>query len=140
MRLFLSFLIFSFTMSCSAEPAGNKIKIAQNEIDCTDIQTSAQVDHCVKKEMEASNTLLSNTSLSLEKRIKLAYSANLKLGTELIEISRNAQTAWLTFRDQSCKINTFEVEEGTPAYITATNDCIIQMNTHRIDELNELLN
>lgn len=137
MKLLHTFLLVVSATSCMAQPS--KTTLLADEFDCTDINTSSQLDDCIHKEIMSSITLLSNEFVSFEKRSKHVYAADPKLGKELIEIVREAQDAWITFRDRNCKIEAFEVEKETLAYITTINNCVIRMNTGRIEKLKNLL-
>lgn len=137
MRLLHAFLLVVFATSCMAQPPKNNPRT--DKLDCTVINTSAQLDACVHKKMVTSNALLLNEFVSFKKRVKRVYAADLKLGNELIEKVRKAQDAWIAFRGKNCSVDAFEVEEGTPAYITTVNNCIIRMNAKRIEELKKLM-
>lgn len=76
---------------------------------------------------------------SFEKRAKQVYAADPALGKELIDKVRNAQDAWLSFREKNCSVEVFEIQKGTPAYITTMNNCIILMNAERLKALKKLL-
>ena len=137
MRLLHAFLLVISATSCMAQSP--KINHLTDKLDCTAINTSPQLDDCVHKQMMKSNTLLLNEFVNFEKLAKHVYAVDPKLGKELIEKVRKAQDAWITFREQNCSVDAFEVEEGTPAYITTVNNCIIRMNAERIKELKMLL-
>lgn len=138
MRLLHIFLLAISATACMAEPSKTTSLIVDDS-DCTDIRSSSQIDDCIHKEMMNSNVSLSNALVSVEKRVEQAYAADLQLGQELIEIVREAQHAWLAFRDKDCKIQAFEIEKDTPAYVTTINNCVIQMNDNRIEELKNML-
>ena len=76
---------------------------------------------------------------SFEKRANQLYAPDPALGKELIDKVRNAQDAWLSFREKNCSVEAFEIQVGTPAYITTVNNCIILMNAERIKVLKKLL-
>lgn len=138
MRLLHIFLLAISATACMAEPS-KTTSLVVDDSDCTEIRSSYQIDDCIHKEMMNSNVLLSNALISVEKRVEQAYAADLQLGQELIEIVREAQYAWLGFRDKDCKIQAFEIEKDTPAYVTTINNCVIQMNDNRIEELKNML-
>jgi uncharacterized protein YecT (DUF1311 family) len=135
MKLLHIFLFVISATSCMAQPP---TPLADKPY-CTDINTSSQVDDCIHMDMMNSQTLLSNELLNFEKRVKHVYEADQKLGKALIQIVREAQDAWITFRDKNCKIEAFQIEKEMPAYVTTINNCVIQMNTRRIEELKSLL-
>jgi len=137
MKLLHIFLFVFSATSCMAQTL--KATSLADEPDCTDINTSSQLDDCINKEMTNSKTLLLNEILNFEKRARQVYASDPKLGKELIETVGEAQDAWITFRDRHCKIEAFQIEKEMPAYVTTINSCVIQMNTKRIKELKNLL-
>lgn len=137
MKILHIILLFIFASSCMAHAP--KATALTDELDCTNINTSPQLDDCVYKGMMNSKNLLSNEYLSFEKRAKNVYAADSKLGKELIKIVREAQDAWIAFRDKTCKIEAFEIEKKAPAYATTINNCVIRMNIERIKELKNLM-
>jgi len=138
MKLLYILLLVCSAASCMAQPP--KTNTLADDFDCTDINVSPKLDDCIYKEIMNSKTLLSDELLSFEKRAKNIYATDMKLGKELIEIVRGTQDAWIAFRDRSCKIEAFQIEKKTPAYITTINNCIIRMNNGRIEKLKNLLN
>ncbi|MBI1422112.1 MAG: DUF1311 domain-containing protein [Gammaproteobacteria bacterium] len=138
MKLLYAFVLIISATSCMAQTP--KISHAEKKLDCTDITTSPQLDACVHHKMVQSNALLMNEFSEFEKRVKQTYTADLKLGNDLIEKVRKAQNAWVTYRQLNCSVEAFGIEEGTPAYNTTVNNCIIRMNTKRIKALKKLPN
>ena len=138
MRLVQFIILLFFITSCMAQPP--MTSSVSDELDCSEISASMQLDDCVYKAMMTSNTDLMNELARFEVRAASVYEADPALGKELIDVVRQAQDAWVSFRDTNCRVDAFEVEEGTPAYITTMNNCIIRMNAVRIEELKRLLN
>lgn len=123
--------------ACVAQPTN--IKSSTDEFDCTTISISPQLDECIHKQMLSSNARLLAEMRSFEKRAKHLYAPDPALGKELIDKVRNAQEAWLRFREKNCSVESFEIQVGTPAYITTVNNCIILMNAERIKVLKRLI-
>lgn len=137
MKILLAFIILIFSASCMAHPLEADSLLGDD--DCTEITASFQLDECVSKELVSSNSLLANELEKFEQRAKNVYAADQELGKKFINTVRAAQEAWLIFRDRSCKIEAFEVEPETPAYVTTINSCVIRMNSERGEELKYLL-
>ena len=134
----LSFFLFIISASaCVAQPTN--VKPSTDELDCTSISISPQLDKCIHKKMLSSNARLLAEMGSFEKRANQLYAPDPALGKELIDKVRNAQDAWLSFREKNCSVEAFEIQVGTPAYITTVNNCIILMNAERIKVLKKLL-
>lgn len=137
MKLLSIFLFIIFASACVAQPTN--VKPSTNELDCTAISISPQLDECIHKQMLSSNARLLTEMGRFKKRAKQLYSPDPALGKELIDKVRIAQDAWLSFREKNCGVEAFEIQIGTPAYITTMNNCIILMNAERIKVLKKLL-
>lgn len=136
MRLVQFILLLSVATSCMAQPPVTSS--LKDDLDCSNISISMQLDDCVHKAMMTSNTDLIDEIANFEMRVANIYEADPKLGKALIDVVRQAQDAWITFRDINCRVDAFEIEEGTPAYITTVNNCIIRMNGIRVEEIKRL--
>lgn len=133
----LSFLLLVLvTASCNAQPDASGQRF--ESIDCSKVTISPELDDCIKKKAQASNSLLAAELMGFEDRTRRNYAADLKLGNALINKVKEAQKAWVSYRDKNCPVEAFEIEEGTPAYITTVNSCIIRMNDERIKVLKKL--
>ncbi len=110
-----------------------------DKLDCSTITSSPQLDDCVRKLLRNSNTVPSKTLGNFKKRTKQIYAGDLKLGNELIKKVQQAQHAWVTYRNLDCHVHAFEMAEGTAAYLTTVNHCIIRMNAERVKMLKKLL-
>ena len=130
MKSLLSLLLVVFSTACMAQ--------SLDKVDCSTITISPQLDDCVKKQLKGSNIRLKNELEKFEKRTKQDYAADLKLGKARINKVKQAQKAWVKFRDLNCKVEAFEIEEGTAAHITTVNNCIIRMNAEIIKILEKL--
>lgn len=108
------------------------------EINCNNITVSPEVDHCAREKLEESKKVLLNTLRKFEDRTKRLYSADQKLGNDLIVLVKSSQEAWIIYRDLNCKLEAFEIEEDNPAYITTVNNCVIRMNSERVEMLDGL--
>lgn len=138
MKLLYVLILTISAASCMAQTP--EITHAQKTQDCTNITTSPQLDACIHNKMVNSNALLTNEISNFEKRVKQTYTDDPKLGNELIEKVHKAQKAWANFRRLNCSIEAFDIENGTPAYNTTVNNCIIRMNAGRIKALKKLPN
>jgi uncharacterized protein YecT (DUF1311 family) len=137
MNVFLAFLLVVLASYSVAQPSG-ELSEAGYPI-CVDVSTSAELDECVREKTRKSKSRLYRELENLELRVKSLYSADSTLGKELVELLYEAQDAWVSFRDESCKVEAFELEKDTPAYATTINACVIRMNTSRTEEIKELL-
>lgn len=116
--------------------AGNPETTAEPEVDCEQITISAEVDYCATKEYVTSNQQLEAALMAFERRTQTNYASDKDLGQELTTLVEQSHSAWLAFRDAQCKVEAFEIELTSPAYLTAYSACVIAMNTQRIKALN----
>lgn len=138
MKILLAFILVVSATSCMAQIP--EISQAQQKIDCTVVTTSPQLDACIRKKMLQSNARLMKEMSKLEKRVRQTYTADPKLGNKLIDKVRRTQKAWVNYRRLNCSVEAFQIEEGTAAYNTTVNNCIVRMNAIRIKALEKLPN
>ena len=137
MKMLSVFLLIISTSACMAQPTN--VNSSADKLDCTVVSNSLELDNCVKKKVLVSNSLLLTEMTSFEKRARKVYAPEPTLGKELIDKVLSAQEAWRSYRDKNCIVEAYEIEEGTPAYITTVNNCIILMNIERTNVLKKLL-
>jgi len=137
MKLLTVFLLIISSSACMAQPSN--VTSSTGDVDCSVISISPQLDACVHKQMLNSNVQLLTEMKNFENRSNELYKPDPKLGKALIETVREAQDAWLKFREKNCKMEAFEIQKGTSAYITTVNNCIVRMNEERINILKKLL-
>jgi len=135
MRLILALIMIVTTSTCVAQ---SKPTNSEDKFDCSNITISPQLDACVKQQMIKSNALLQMEMKNFQERVARAYAPAPELGKELIDLVRKSQEAWIQFRKLNCRVEAFQIEEGTAAHITIVNDCIVRMNKQRIDVLKKL--
>ncbi|MDH5178166.1 MAG: DUF1311 domain-containing protein [Gammaproteobacteria bacterium] len=130
------FLLYVFATVGVAQAAGSGA--GTGAPDCAVIQSSPQLDACVHKHWVAAEAELAAGFGAYRQRIKTLYAADAELGKKLLDKVQQAHSAWLTFRDANCRVEAFEIEEGTPAYVTTLENCLIRMNAERFDVLKKL--
>ena len=135
--IYAGILIISATACMAKTPQDSS---EEKRLDCSNITVSPQLDDCIHIKMVKSNSLLNEALSKFENRVKHAYTADQKLGNELIEKVLKAQKAWATYRDLNCRVEAFDIEEGNPAYKTTVNNCIVRMNSLRIKAIKKLPN
>src|SRR5262245_25000184 len=57
---------------------------------------------------------------------------------ELARLMADAQQAWLSWREASCRVSTFDSRTGT-AFAVYWDTCLIRMNRMRADELQYMI-
>ena len=115
--------------------------LGQNDeqVECTKIITSTKYDDCIKKNTLETNRQLEQIVSRFEVQVSEAYQADPQLGNDLIKTVLESHKSWLSYRDKHCKVIAFEIEEGTTAYITIINSCVIELNEKRMEQLNQIL-
>lgn len=127
-----SVLVFSILVAQSASARNTKLN------SCDNVSTSQQVFECSKEQRSAADLKLNEEYKSLQDRIRSQYRANTALMNELLTNVKNAQIAWISFRDKNCALYAFEIEPSKPAYKTTINNCFAKMSVDRGTELKSL--
>ena len=135
MKLIPALILIVAASACVAQA---KPTATGDKLDCSNITISPQLDACVKQQMQKSNALLLSEMKNFQQRTLRAYAPAPELGKELIDLVRKSQEAWMQFRQLNCRVEAFQIEEGTAAHVTIVNDCIIRMNKQRIEVLKKL--
>lgn len=136
MKRFIFPLIATLSGHCLADTSHSKLD--STSYDCNEITVSQQVDDCVKNKLNESNNLLTEELNLFKLRTIQNYKPDPKIGIQYINTVQKAHAAWLTFRNFECKVNAYEIDVGTPAYITTVNSCIILLNENRIKDIKKL--
>lgn len=114
----------------------SSISIASDS--CNEVDNNLQLIDCTRQQFENSNKALHSQQDALESSILSLYKADLMLGNKLVEATREAQAAWLMYRDKQCVVTVFEIETTSPVYETSTQACLTKMNHARIKQLKDL--
>lgn len=106
---------------------------------CYNVQLSEQIFLCSKKTFENSDIELNKTYKTVLSTVRKEYNSQPDLKTEFVEKIKNAQKAWITFRDTNCVVYSFQIDESSQAYETSMYSCKNDMTRRRIEELNGIL-
>lgn len=112
--------------------------ISSAALNCQKVTNNLHSMDCIQQQFYLSAKALELKQDILESSITSAYSADRKLAMALLSATREAQTAWLHYRDKQCEVSVFEIEEGSPAYETSKQACMIGLNQQRIEQLEVL--
>ena len=94
-------------------------------LDCEHISVSEQVDRCAQQDKERADAALNQSYQALLVRVHNLYPSSLLQEQEYLGKLKNAQRAWIKYRDSTCVLEAFEVEPGKPAHVTLINLCVI---------------
>jgi len=93
---------------------------------CIDKASSAaDTRECIGEELEYQDFLLNKYYKVLKKQVK---------SKEGIKVLRNAQRAWIKYRDANCEFEAFSMRNGS-GWSTLHLDCLNTMTTQRAKEL-----
>lgn len=120
-----SLSLFAVTVDASDDP-------------CSDIKISAEVDACVAHQFKNADEQLNIMYKRTLKRVVTAYKADPSLAAEMKITIKNAQRAWIAFRDANCEVYAFEIEPDTVAHTTTLKACLTKMTEKRTAELSEI--
>ncbi|MGC5703580.1 DUF1311 domain-containing protein [Pseudomonas sp. NFXW11] len=108
-------------------------------LDCTHISVSEQTDRCAQAAKEHADNALNQSYQALLARVHELYPGNLLQEQEYLGKLKNAQRAWIKYRDSTCVLEAFEVEPGKPAHVTLINICVTRLSNERSRYLEQLL-
>ncbi|KAF1072838.1 MAG: hypothetical protein GAK45_00053 [Pseudomonas citronellolis] len=116
-----------FALALLALPAAQ----ADDEDPCQVQGVSQAVDECAALQRKAADSQLNQQYQAVLHQIGSTYSNDPKLSTSFKDQLRTAQKAWVQLRDADCKVEAFEVEEGTAAHTTIVNNCVTRLTQQR---------
>ncbi|NBF03647.1 DUF1311 domain-containing protein [Pseudomonas sp. Fl5BN2] len=108
-------------------------------LDCSQISVSEQVDRCAQQDKERADDALNQRYQALLERVHNLYPSSLLQEQEYLGKLKNAQRAWIKYRDSTCVLEAFEVEPGKPAHVTLINLCVTRLSNERTHYLDQLL-
>lgn len=114
---------------------------AQEDVDCANAVTQADMNICANEEYEAAdtelNTVYKQTVAAMRaKDEELADISADYVGAE--EALKKAQRAWIGYRDGQCELAGFEARGGSLEPMLVSG-CLAQLTTARTEELKALL-
>ncbi|MDJ1464299.1 lysozyme inhibitor LprI family protein [Nitratireductor sp. GZWM139] len=118
------FAAFAFLLFASSAP------LHADELDCDDAQTQADMTQCAGKSYQAADKKLNARYGDAMKR----YESNEEARTLL----RDAQRAWIAFRDAECDLATLGVRGGSIEPMIRAQ-CLEDLTEDRSDQLEDLV-
>ena len=100
--------------------------LAQSKINCGKAETQEELNFCAKRNYMRADSELNAVQQQLFKRLTSKQKENLK----------DAQKKWLAYRDAHCKFWAADYE-GKPMYDTIFYDCMQEVTSSRMEELQE---
>lgn len=108
-------------------------------LDCEHISVSEQIDRCARQDKDRADAALNQSYQALLVRVHNLYPSSLLQEQEYLGKLKNAQRAWIKYRDSTCVLEAFEVEPGKPAHVTLINRCVTRLSNERTRYLDQLL-
>jgi uncharacterized protein YecT (DUF1311 family) len=131
MRTLLPAVVVLALLALGAHPAGAA------DVDCSDAQTTVEMNFCSEKEFDAADK---NLNAQYEKALAYIAESNLDKPYDpksWTEAMRAAQRAWLTYRDADCKgLMPMEWSGGTGSS-SAVMGCMTEKTIARTKDLKE---
>ncbi|NVD39649.1 lysozyme inhibitor LprI family protein [Ensifer sp. HO-A22] len=129
-------MLITSALLLAATPA-----LAQEDVDCANATTQADMNICSDKDYEAAdaelNTVYKQTVAAMRaKDVELADISADYVGAE--EALKKAQRAWIGYRDGQCELAGFEARGGSMEPMLVSG-CLAQLTTARTEELKALL-
>ena len=104
-----------------------------NEHTCSTAYTETEMYECLKLQLKEADNSLNKAYKTLMTRYKEERQLNQKVKTQG-EYLREAQLAWIQFRDKSCDFDTYESITGS-AFGTIYTDCLLEKTQERVKYL-----
>jgi len=110
-----------------------------DDLDCSRIPLGEQLEHCAQLEKNRADAALNASYQALLGRLQHQYQSHPLLEQDYLGKLKNAQRAWIKYRDTSCVVEAFEVQPGTPAHTTLINICVSRLSRERTRDLDRWL-
>lgn len=110
-----------------------------DDLDCSRITLGAQVERCAQLDKDRADAALNASYQALLGRLQHQYQSQPLLEQDYLGKLKNAQRAWIKYRDTSCVVEAFEVQPGTPAHTTLINTCVSRLSRERARDLDRWL-
>ena len=107
--------------------------------DCSDPQSQSEMNICAHEAYMVADKELNEIyprAMASMKEIDQYLEANLKGAAQTL---REAQRAWITFRDKACEANGFQARGGTMESMLV-GGCLARLTRERTQHLRELVN
>ncbi len=114
----------------------------EEEIDCGNAMTQAEMNMCANKDYEAADKELNAVYRKAMASMKATDTELADIDTNLVgavEALKNAQRAWIGYRDGQCELAGFEARGGSMEPMLVSG-CLADLTKKRTDELKELAN
>jgi uncharacterized protein YecT (DUF1311 family) len=114
----------------------------EDQIDCENAMTQADMNMCANKDYEAADKELNAVYKKAMASMKATDTELAGIDTNLVgavEALKNAQRAWIGYRDGQCELAGFEARGGSMEPMLVSG-CLTDLTKKRTDELKELAN
>lgn len=114
----------------------------EDQIDCENAMTQAEMNMCANQDYEAADKELNAVYRKAMASMKATDTELAGIDTNLVgavEALKNAQRAWIGYRDGQCELAGFEARGGSMEPMLVSG-CLADLTKKRTDELKELAN
>lgn len=114
----------------------------EDQIDCQNAMTQAEMNMCANKDYEAADKELNAVYKKAMASMKATDTELVDIDTNLVgavEALKNAQRAWIGYRDGQCELAGFEARGGSMEPMLVSG-CLADLTKKRTDELKDLAN
>ncbi|KQS88571.1 MULTISPECIES: lysozyme inhibitor LprI family protein [unclassified Rhizobium] len=114
----------------------------EDQIDCQNAITQAEMNMCANQDYEAADKELNAVYRKAMASVKATDTELADIDTNLVgavEALKNAQRAWIGYRDGQCELAGFEARGGSMEPMLVSG-CLADLTKKRTDELKELAN
>ncbi|RCS22196.1 DUF1311 domain-containing protein [Phyllobacterium salinisoli] len=112
-----------------------------NNFDCNNALTQAEMDSCASQAYEAAdaelNKVYKQVVAAMQAKDKAGPQANGDSGSAL-EALRQAQRAWISYRDRQCELAGLEARGGTMEPMLVSS-CLARLTRSRTKQLKQIL-
>jgi len=114
-----------------------QVTLAQDALDCSDPMTQTEMTQCAEQDWRAADAELNaayKTAMATMRKNDGYLPDNLKGGADAL---RDAQRAWIPYRDKACEAYGFQARGGTMEPMLVYG-CHARLTRQRTAELNDL--
>lgn len=107
---------------------------------CDSAINSDRLNNCLFEKKALVTKKLDNEFKRYLNEIKINYSGHMDIGNDLLMQAKDSQRKWHEYMVSTCKVYSFQVENGTRTHTTIMNRCISDKMEERINEISSMIN
>ena len=107
---------------------------------CDSAINSDRLNSCLLEKKASITKKLDNEFKRYLDEIKINYSGHMDIGNGILIQAKDSQSKWHEYMISTCKVYSFQVENGTRTHATIMNRCISDKTEERINEISLMIN